>query len=317
MNKEILKHYLKFCFSRTSRKAVKTYQDTNFKLIMTLMVKDEEEIIEKNIRFHHAMGVDGFIVTSHNSTDNTNPILEKLKKEGLVLEIIKKSTPEYDQKNWVWDMIDIAHKKYHADWIINADADEFYYSKSLNLKKSIHDGSDGKANVLWVDSLFLYPDDRDDFLTCPYFITRPFQKFEAENLGIAQNPDYAMFIGSQNCTKVIHSAKGNPHPCEGNHICDIKNKVCIQSADINLYHYHVKNYRGYEEKAIRWKVAQSYNKEKKNQHIKYMIKLYDEGKLREDYEKKYGKEMQKFLLENGVVTKDPSVVNFMKYKGLL
>ena len=49
---------------RSIRKAlitgVKDYMDV--KLLMTLVVKNEENIVEENIRFHCAMGVDGFIV---------------------------------------------------------------------------------------------------------------------------------------------------------------------------------------------------------------------------------------------------------------
>ena len=54
------------------------------KLIMTLLVKNEEEIIETNIRYHIAMGVDGVIVTDNGSTDKTVEILEKLKEEGYI-----------------------------------------------------------------------------------------------------------------------------------------------------------------------------------------------------------------------------------------
>lgn len=48
---------------------------------MTFLVKDEKDIIERNIRFHQTMGVDGFIVISHNSTNRTNDILEYLKRK--------------------------------------------------------------------------------------------------------------------------------------------------------------------------------------------------------------------------------------------
>lgn len=38
------------------------------RLIMTLLVKDEEEMLEKNLIFHKSLGVDGFIVTDNNSS---------------------------------------------------------------------------------------------------------------------------------------------------------------------------------------------------------------------------------------------------------
>lgn len=91
---------------------------------MTLLVKDEEDIIEENLRFHRSMGVDGFIVTDNNSTDKTPEILKKYKEKGWILEIIEEKATGYEQKKWVHRMIKIAKNKYKAKWIINADADE-------------------------------------------------------------------------------------------------------------------------------------------------------------------------------------------------
>ena len=35
------------------------------KVVMTLLVKNEAELLETNLRFHHAMGVDAFVVTDN------------------------------------------------------------------------------------------------------------------------------------------------------------------------------------------------------------------------------------------------------------
>lgn len=55
---------------------------SNPKLIMTLLVKNEEDILEENLCFHKAMGVDGFIITDNNSTDSTPDIIRKYKQKG-------------------------------------------------------------------------------------------------------------------------------------------------------------------------------------------------------------------------------------------
>ena len=77
----IVQSFLQYPFDRKSREYFREWQISKMKLIMTFVVRDEENIIEQNIRFHKAMGVDGFIVLSHNSLDRTNEILEKLKTE--------------------------------------------------------------------------------------------------------------------------------------------------------------------------------------------------------------------------------------------
>jgi hypothetical protein len=52
-------------------------QTKEVKLFMTLLVKNEEGMLEENLQFHKAMGVDGFIITDNNSTDSTPDIIRK------------------------------------------------------------------------------------------------------------------------------------------------------------------------------------------------------------------------------------------------
>jgi len=310
MDIEHMKTLLMYPFSRKARKRY----EKDFKLIMTLVVKNEEDILETNIRFHHAMGVDGFIVSSHNCTDRTDEILERLQKEGLVLAILKRTDLEHKLSAWVEEMIFLA-RKFGARWVINADADEFYYSAQLDLKESIR-RSEG-ANALWVDSIFLFPEDREDYLNSSFWVTRPFQKFEAEALGIQGDPLFADFIGSQGCTKVIHKTRGFKKIADGNHDINMHDRVKCHSADIRLYHYHIRSYEGWERKIRRWTESIARRREGSGEHLKAMVRIYQAGKLREVFDKKYGLEAREFLLKQGVVTIDPSVPNFLKYKKLI
>lgn len=107
------------------------------RLVMTLLVKNEEAMLEENLLFHKAMGVDGFIVTDNNSTDRTMDILEQYRQKGWILEIIRETAENYEQKSWVDRMIWKAKTVYHADWIINADADELWFAPSGNLKDEL------------------------------------------------------------------------------------------------------------------------------------------------------------------------------------
>ena len=290
----------------------------NFKLIMSIVCKNEEDIIEQHIRFHKAMGVDGFIVLNNNSTDKTLSILEKLKDEGLVYEIITTTTQTFEQNTWIKEMIGLARNKYRADWIINADADEFYFSKSLNLKKSIKKASD--ANVIKVESIFLFPDNRDDYLSCPYFVTRPFYNFEVKLLEldkIDKNLKSYNYDISTDGVKVIHRFEGIKALHPGNHDIEMENKKMINSSDISIYHYQTKNYKGFEAKVLKWIDCIELIPGEQCWHIKRLVNIYNEGKLLEEYESKYNEKIRNFLMQNGVVTIDPSVYNFMMYKGII
>ena len=54
------------------------------RLVMTLVVRNEEELLETNLDYHFAQGVDFALVTDHDSTDGTPEILERYAREGLV-----------------------------------------------------------------------------------------------------------------------------------------------------------------------------------------------------------------------------------------
>lgn len=308
-----------FIFDKQKRK-IKRHKlmekNANIRLFMTLVVKDEEQIIEKNIRFHKAMGVDGFIVLNHDSTDNTANILEKLQKEGIVKEIINKSGSVHQHRIWVNELIKIAKKKYKADWVINADADEFFYSKDWDLKKSIVRFD---ANSILLDSTFFYPaNDEENFLYSSYFIKKPLNKEMLEILNKKysfdnQDSPLSKFTKVW-CPKVIHKTKGFIKIEDGNHSVKMHFQREIPSSDIVLYHYYIKNYKEFEKKISKWR------KVKTREGFSYLSSLYamyDEGNLKSDYyDKYYGAEMFNILREEGVVVKDTSVVEFLEYNNI-
>src|SRR5437867_3697318 len=99
---------------------------------MTLLVRDEEDILDAQITFHRAAGVDYFIATDHSSRDRTQEILEKYVAQG-VLEVQYEGDPVKRQSEWVTRMARLA-SELEADWVINSDADEFWWPSGGDLK---------------------------------------------------------------------------------------------------------------------------------------------------------------------------------------
>jgi hypothetical protein len=95
------------------------------KVTMTLLVRDEQDIIEDNIRFHHQNGVDSFIVMDNASTDATSDILNRLSRE-IPIDCLYQPQVDYAQSEWVTWMARRAAVDHGADWVINNDADEFW-----------------------------------------------------------------------------------------------------------------------------------------------------------------------------------------------
>ena len=103
---------------------------------MTLMVRDEADIIDLQIAFHLAAGVDFIIVTDHDSRDGTTDILERYVRHG-VLHRIPVSSPVKRQSEWVTRMARLAASDFQADWVINSDADEFWWPWGGNVKDAL------------------------------------------------------------------------------------------------------------------------------------------------------------------------------------
>lgn len=103
-------------------------------LVMTLLVRDEEDILDAHIGFHLSAGVDFVIATDHGSRDGTGAVLERYANEG-VLHVLRESGPEFRQPEWVTRMARLAAVEYGADWVINSDADEFWWPSGGNLKQ--------------------------------------------------------------------------------------------------------------------------------------------------------------------------------------
>ena len=103
------------------------------KIVMTLLVRDEEDILEAHLAFHVAAGVDHFIVTDHASQDGTTAILERHAKQGTV-SFVRETDSVKRQAEWVTRMAREAATDHQADWVINSDADEFWWPSGGDLK---------------------------------------------------------------------------------------------------------------------------------------------------------------------------------------
>jgi hypothetical protein len=94
-------------------------------LVMTLLVRDEADILAANIRYHLAAGVDHVIATDNGSTDGTIEILEGFERSG-VLTLRHDADERFDQARITTEMAVLARDRFGADWVLSNDADEFW-----------------------------------------------------------------------------------------------------------------------------------------------------------------------------------------------
>ena len=264
------------------------------KISMTMIVKNEEDIIEQNIRFHAAIGVDNFIILDNGSTDNTLDILKKLSSEyEIILEYDSSLT--FKQKKWTTKLTKKAKKLFNPDWIINNDADEFWIPTSAD---SLKDVLNFKGSVLQVprSNMILY-DGINSWMESEYRV--------ANQILNRENYDTINIILGKIGRKVIVNPYGYMQTNSGNHSAEhIAFWKKQEFKDIHIYHYPIRSYQQFINNAkIRIKALQ--HGAKMGKHIKKWAKLYEEGKLLEEAEKViFDSKKLKCLQEINIIKKD-------------
>lgn len=104
------------------------------KLVLTLLVRDEADIVDANIAFHLNSGIDLVVATDNDSEDGTTEVLEAYARAGYV-HLLHESGNDARQGEWVTRMARLAATELGADWIVNADADEFWWSRYGPIKE--------------------------------------------------------------------------------------------------------------------------------------------------------------------------------------
>ena len=117
---------------------------------MAMKVRDEDDVLEHNLRYHRAQGVDHFLVTDNGSTDGTLEILRRFESEGVLTVIEEPSTDDFRDRAhwWVTRMARTAATDLGADWVVHADADEFWSPLTGTLRDALDGIPDDYGVVL-------------------------------------------------------------------------------------------------------------------------------------------------------------------------
>jgi hypothetical protein len=103
------------------------------KLVATLVVRDEADIVGAHIAYHLNAGVDFVIATDHQSRDGTTEILETYARDRVLFRVAEVGPVRED--TWRTRMARLAATDHAADWVLNADADEFWWARGGTIKE--------------------------------------------------------------------------------------------------------------------------------------------------------------------------------------
>jgi glycosyltransferase involved in cell wall biosynthesis len=266
-------------------------QPAKQRLVMTLLVRNEADVIEGNLRFHLDHGVDFIVATDNGSSDGTTEILEEYAKQGVV-HLLHEPSRVFQQRAWVNRMGRLAYSAFAADMIFHADADELWLPRSGSLKTELSRYSD--VDVLSVPVRNMLIANRGGAECFPgdiiYEVSNPIVKALPK---VMDEVNWRSFLLYRYPNKVIYTTRqGYLEVVQGNH--DIQPRhwqnYCKQpSCDIEVLHFPVRGFAQFCRKIINngeglENLEQHFGSKPAHAwHVKRWYALYKNGKLDEEY----------------------------------
>ena len=209
------------------------------KLVMTLLARNEADIVDAQLAFHLNAGVDFVVATDNRSDDGTLEVFERYEREG-VLHLIREPADDLRQAEWVTRMARLAAVQFGADWVINTDADEFWWPRAGSLK-DILGAVPGRFDVVrgaWRHFLPRPDDDRDFYERMTVRLRAPASPGEKSTVYHAHQ-------------KVAHRARSDVRVAEGNHDVDASNGVLPLRGwyPLEVLHFSFRSRAQFERKA--------------------------------------------------------------------
>jgi Glycosyl transferase family 2 len=211
------------------------------KVVMTLLVRDERDIVEQHLAFHLAAGADLVIVTDHASTDGTQEVLARCARDGQV-RVLREPDGPFRQREWVTRMARLASSDHGADWVINSDADEFWWPRGGSLPDVLSSIPRRYGLVQsYVRHFVPMPDDG-----------RPFQERMTRRLA-ATAPINDPRSPWRPFRKVVHRAHPNAEIAEGSHAVGGTDLVPMRGwYPLEVLHFPIRTAAQLERKGRLW-----------------------------------------------------------------
>jgi len=281
------------------------------RLTMSLLIKNEADIIADNIRVHAALGVDAFVVMDNGSTDGTREVVQALQNEFDII-LIDRPTLDYQQSNWKTEMAQIAKQKQGADWVITNDADEFWIPESGSLKTELTASGSiiycPRHNVLF---------NREDFdAETPYYEQLNRVQYPINYpKGIQQNQEQLSIMMGNIHGKVMVRTRGLLRVKGGNHrawhLWGWYNQT--NSTNVSVYHFPIRSKAHFVANIENRQALLKKGVTKMGDHYKRWVKMLDAGTLEQEFDRLALNSQYRGVLSNlGVIKQDTKARDVIK-----
>lgn len=240
---------------------------------MTLLARDEADIIAANLDYHFAQGVDFAIVTDNRSKDGTLKILRRYQKDGRV-RLLRERAKDFQAQRWRTRMSRLAAED-GADWVMTNDADEFWWPREGDLKATLERYPAEVGVVLAPRSNFVpTPEDGRPFL----------ERMTLRELD-SKNP-----FGKPIQPKVAHRASPKVKIAQGNHKARGVPGETVEADAVEVLHFPWRSYEQFEAKVVTMGRAYRRNKDVgpgTGRVRRHLYDLWEQGGLRDYFAEQF------------------------------